>query len=365
MRTSFPLLFASGLVLSFTGNVLAQEWAKAMFNHTDHDFGTVARGAKVEHRFGFENIYLEDAHVVSVRSSCGCTVPEVTKPFLKTYEQSELIAKLDTKRFTGRRDATLTVVFDKPFPAEVQLHVYAFIRGDVVVQPGEARFESVEQGATAKQRLMVSYAGRNDWRILAVKTNRPCLEATVVERGRNQGQVTYELEVTLKPDTPVGYLRDQLVLVTDDRDPKAAQVPVPVEAIVVPGVQVRPNPLTLGVLSPGQSVTRQLVVQAKKPFRVLSAVGPDSRFQFTVPESSRPVQLIPVIFTADQTTGKIAGSIRLQTDLADQLALEVGVNGQVVAPAPPATGEVPAGESGALPPLESLPQPVNPASSAK
>ena len=44
-----------------------QDWAKAMFDHTSHDFGVVARGAKVEHRFVIENIYEEDAHIQSVR----------------------------------------------------------------------------------------------------------------------------------------------------------------------------------------------------------------------------------------------------------------------------------------------------------
>ena len=38
---------------------LGQQWAKEMFDHTSHDFGTVARGAKMEHRFTLENIYEE------------------------------------------------------------------------------------------------------------------------------------------------------------------------------------------------------------------------------------------------------------------------------------------------------------------
>ena len=37
-----------------------------MFDHTTHDFGVVARGAKVEHRFVVENNYEEDIHIESV-----------------------------------------------------------------------------------------------------------------------------------------------------------------------------------------------------------------------------------------------------------------------------------------------------------
>ncbi len=56
------------------GRAQAQDWARDMFDHTSHDFGTVARGAKVEHRFGVQNIYLEDAHIKSARASCGSNV---------------------------------------------------------------------------------------------------------------------------------------------------------------------------------------------------------------------------------------------------------------------------------------------------
>ena len=33
----------------------AQDWAEAMFDHTSHNFGMVARGAESAHLFPFEN----------------------------------------------------------------------------------------------------------------------------------------------------------------------------------------------------------------------------------------------------------------------------------------------------------------------
>lgn len=361
-RTFFWAAFAPALLALIATNVSAQDWANAMFQHTSHDFGTVARGAKVEHRFPFENIYLEDAHVASIRSSCGCTIAEVTRQSLKTYERSEVVATLDTKNFKGRRDASLTVVFDKPFPAEVQLHIYAYIRSDVVVQPGEARFESVAQGTPARQKLTVSYAGRNNWRIVAVKTGQPYISAKAVEVGRNLGQVTYELQVELQQNAPAGYLRDQVVLVTDDPDPRTAQVPVMVEAIVSPAVQVRPSPLMLGVLRPGQTTTRHLVVQGRAPFQILDMTGPDDRFQFKLPPAAKPVQLIPVTFTATESAGKISGTIQIRTDLAGGNALEVRVDGEVLAPdsQTPAV-EAPTGSDAPGVAPGSLPEPVDPA----
>ena len=125
---------------------LAQKWATDMFDHASHDFGVVARGAKAEHRFKIENIYVEDAHIKSVKSSCGCTTPVATKDRLKTWETLEIVVVVDTRNHLGHKDATITVVFDKPFAAEVQLQVHCTIRGDVVVQPALIDFGSVPQG---------------------------------------------------------------------------------------------------------------------------------------------------------------------------------------------------------------------------
>ncbi len=58
-RSALTVLIAALAVSPCFG----QEWAKKMFKETEHDFGTVARGAKAEYRFVFENIYLEDIHI--------------------------------------------------------------------------------------------------------------------------------------------------------------------------------------------------------------------------------------------------------------------------------------------------------------
>ncbi len=82
---------------------LGQEWARKMFKVTEHDFGTVAAGAKAEYRFVFENLYLEEVHVAGVRTSCGCTTPSIENPTLKTYEKGAIVAKFNTPLFRGQR----------------------------------------------------------------------------------------------------------------------------------------------------------------------------------------------------------------------------------------------------------------------
>lgn len=311
----------------------AQDWAREMFDHTSHDFGVVARGAKVEHVFTLQNIYVEDVRIAAIRSTCGCTVPEVDRRLLKTWEKAQIKVVIDTRRFLGRKDATLTVYLDLPFPAEVQLHTNCYIRGDVVVEPGEVRLGTIVQGTAAEQRVSVRYAGRPDWRIERVESRNPHLEAQAIEAAdsaRAAGRIDYDLVVTLKPTAPAGYLREELILLTNDYSSQSARIPVMVEGVVVPALTVRPSPLLMPVLAVGQSATRQLVVQAAAPFRVTSVQCDDPRFRFKLPEDARTVQLIPVTFTAEGSPGQVARTVKIATDLPDAPAVEVAVHVQVI-----------------------------------
>lgn len=328
---AFSVVVVAGLLLGVS-NVSAQEWAKGMFDHTSHDFGTVARGAKVEHRFIVENSFEEDVHIQSVSSSCGCSTPQVNRQLLKTWEKAEILVTVDTRGFLGRKDATITVVFDRPFPAEVQLHVHTYIRSDVVVQPGAVLFGSVAQAAGAKQTLSVTYAGRDDWRIARVECANPNIVAQAAETSRTPGQVAYNLAVQLKPGTPPGYIRDQLVLVTNDYDARAARVPVAVEGLVMAALSVRPSPLMMGAAEVGRSVTRNIVVQGRAPFHIVDVKSSDARFQCKTPTDAKAAQVVPVTFLADEpasATGMVSASIHIETDLTGANAVDVHVSVQL------------------------------------
>lgn len=313
----------AGLLLIFATSIatpsFAQDWAQKMFKVTDHNFGTVAKSAKAEFRFEFENIYLEDVHIAGVRTNCGCTTPRVESGSLKTYEKGAVVAHLNTDTFSGQRGATLTVTFDKPFYAEVQLHVKGNIRDNVVVEPGSVQYPSVEQGVGWDQKVNVSHSGQSDWQILDIKSPNPHISAKAVETGRSYGRVSYELQVRIDGDTPAGYLNDHLVLVTND--PQTPQMPVLVEGRVVPGITVSPASLFMGVVQPGQKVTKQLVVKGKKPFKILSIDCDDKSFQFdtTGEQASKELHMIPVTFMAGTDPGKITKTIKISTDAGQPL----------------------------------------------
>lgn len=301
------------LTLSVSATASAQDWARKLFKVHEHDFGTVARAAKVEYVFEIENIYEETLHIAGVRTSCGCTSASLMKDTLKTWEKGGVVATFNTASFLGHRNATITVTIDKPFYAEVQLNVQGYIRSDVVFAPGAVDFGSVDQGTPTQRKVSVTYAGRSNWQIVDVRCANSNFEVELSEAQRSNGRVTYDMIVHLKPEAPEGALQDQLVIVTND--PKSSTVPLAVEGRVVSPLTLSPASLFLGTLKPGQSVSKKLVVKAKQPFQVREVRCGDARFQIDVPSDSKSVHVIPITFTAGDDPEKVAATIEVVTDM--------------------------------------------------
>ena len=85
----------------------------------------------------------------------------------------------------------MTVTFDRPFFAEVQLQVRGYIRGDVAISPGIVDFGEVDENSNREKAIMVDYAGGDDWQIVAVQSTNSHISGTAAEVSRGGGQVTF------------------------------------------------------------------------------------------------------------------------------------------------------------------------------
>ncbi len=321
IRTVLQTVAGLALALGISQPAPAQEWARKMFEVTHHDFGTIARGAKAEFAFELANPYLEDVRIASVRSNCGCSTPRVENETLKTYEKGAVVARINSQSFLGHQRATITVTFDKPMRAQVQLHVKVYVYSNVLLDPAGVAFGSVSPGTPAVRTIGVRYTGRADWRILDVRSHNDHLAGKLTETLRSGNRVTYDLEVALDADAPPGYIKDQLWLVTND--PRAEHIPVLVEGHVLPAIAVSPGSLFLGVVSPGQTVTRQIVVRGHQPFRITNIHAECDCLKAALPPSDEPkaLYLVPVTFTPGERAGKIVQTLVIETDASEPVEL--------------------------------------------
>jgi hypothetical protein len=82
----------------------------------------------------------------------------------------------------------------------------------------------------------------------------------------------------------------------------------------------------------GQKITKQIVVQAKRPFSIVGIKCDDPSFEFKLPTTSEPKNwhVIPITFDA-RDAGKLVRSIHIETDLGRSAETDLPVHVEVLA----------------------------------
>lgn len=322
------VLFA-GLMLWFAPDAaLGQQWARDMFATTDHDFGKVASGSNTHFTFELQNKYKETVHISSIRSSCGCTTPKVLKDSLKTGEKGGILATFNTSSFSGAKSATITVVFDRPFFAEVKLQVSGVILSDVFFEPAEIAFGELASGTEAERQVKVSFAGRPQLRIEDVRSQCADLKVRLGEPQIKGGRVEYLMNVGLKPSASVGELSERLTLVTSDAGLKT--VSLSVTGRIRPPVEVKPDSIHFNKPAASSQTSERFFLRADKPFQIKEIQCEDPRIQFDFPKDAKVGHLVKATFTNDgSATGSFKVTATIVTDLPNNNTATCTISGEV------------------------------------
>ncbi len=315
------------LVFGTAGEATAQNWAEKMFSQTSHDFRTVGRGTKCEFHFEIKNPYEEDVHVRTVRTSCGCTTPTLTKQTLKTHETGAVVATFNTSTHIGQKAATLTVVFDKPYYAEVQLKVSGFIRTDITFDPPEVGFGEVPCGQPREREVVITHSGNTNWTITDVRSHCTNLQVRLNPPERTPGMVRYRMLVRMDDRMDEGEIRERLTLISNDRDFPTTEMAI--SGRVRPVVTVSPAAVSLGTTTPSGVVEKRLVVKGDEPFEISDVVCADDRFEFEVPVGKKKVHFVKLRFIADDVAAQVAQEIRIVTDLPGNRSASCVVTGTI------------------------------------
>ena len=306
-------------------------------NETLHEFGTVARSAKTEHRFAITNIYSQPLEVIAVRASCGCTTPIIEDKVIAPGQVGYILARFNTGTHTGQKQATLTVTLGKPAHRELQLTVKGYIRSDIVFNPGELNFGTVTEGESKMLEADLAYAGRSDWQVLGVTANAPFIKPSIKEVSRGNGQVAYKISAELKGDAPAGPLNFQVVLQTNDN--RLKQVPIAVLGQVQSQLEVNPQMLSLKNLKAGETIQERFVLKGIKPFKVLEVQAQDVEVEFQPTEESKQAHIIVLRIKPDPKNATGSSTLTFKTDMENDKSVSTKLTYNFVNQSPAATVE--------------------------
>ncbi len=324
----FGMVLLAGLFV--VAPTLAGTWADGLFSELSKDFGSVPRGPTLSHPFRIVNNTKSPVNLAGVRVSCNvCSSASIVgKTFLNPGEETSVVVKMDTTRFSGVKTITVFVTFDRPEYQEVRLWVQANSRNDFAVTPDTLAFGQVKRGAAPATASRVTFYGMTNAHVTEVKPESNYVKAELKEVRRENSEVAYELTAKLRPDTPIGKWYTDVWLKTNI--PSMPQIRVPLTVEIESPLSVSPELVSLGQVKAGTEGERRVIVRGVKPFKITKVEGTDE--ELVVQDStkdSKPVHVLTVKFKGDKP-GELNRKLRVITDLGEDGEIEFHVNGQIM-----------------------------------
>jgi hypothetical protein len=320
------LIGVVSVAVALLGQARGDTWTDLLFANNRHDFGAVPRGAKVKHNFLMVNRSSEVLTIVNLHPSCGCTSGQASARVVAPGQSCIVEAQMDTRNFVGPKSTILfvTMMTSSGQEVEARLGVSANIRSELVLNPGSIDFGTVSRGKPAERELEIERINGEGWRFTRMLTSSRALGARLVETSRNGGSVSYKLTVSVKPDAPVGVLREELRLISND--PETPSIPVLVTGVVRGELSAAPSILTLGRVDSSKGATGRFVVRGSRPFVIESIEGSGDGFTATAQQGVRSsAHVVTVAYkpAAGGAKGDLRKTFRVRTDLADEPPLDL------------------------------------------
>jgi hypothetical protein len=256
-----------------------------------------------------------DVTISGVRVSCGCVSAAAAKNDLKPGEETTILAKMDTTRFTGAKSVTIFVTLSRPNFEEVRLVVQANGRNDFTLNPGTFAMGQVKRGSTPSATVTLTFYGHRDAKVHSIKAESNYVKPEFKLKSRTDSQVVYELTATLRADTPVGKWYTDVWLKTNVVG--VPQVRVPLTVDVASALSVNPDSVLLGKIKPGEEAERRVIIRGSKPFKIVKITGDTSGL--TVSEGApkkKAAHVLTVKYKSDKAKiGNVSFSVHVITDL--------------------------------------------------
>ncbi len=253
-------------------------------------FGTVAKGEKLDHSFLVKNTGNADLLIIAARPACGCTVADFDK-VIKPGQTGKVSAHVDTVTFAGPISKTVTLETNDPSTPSSLLTIHATVQPYVEAFPAGFVRYNLLQGDAETQTVTIYSEEDLPFEIKSIDVpsggwaratfDKITNEADRAKAVGRPGQNQYKVNITVGgPDAKVGPLADKIRIVTNSKH--QPEYFVSIAGVIRPTFRVEPTVLNFGeVAATDAAATRSVVLQSndlKQP----------ERFSVTKVESTVP-----------------------------------------------------------------------------
>lgn len=311
------------------------EGPQITFESPIHEFGIISDDKPAIHDFKFTNTGKAALTITSVKGSCGCTVPALTKTIYQPGETGHVHVEYSPTGRRGPQHTNITVTSNDATRPTVTLDVKSEIRPLVVVDPPGISVAQVRKGEGKVERATVT-SRLPELKLIAATPTINTIDAKILpgEEKEVDGEKlwVYPVEVYVLKDAPVGSVIGNISIRTSD--PARPPLVLTVSGEVVGDVLVTPARIQLAGMAPGQAASSEMTLTSRngKAFKVSKvqeqpATGTLTLFKaIDVAEDTSttpPSYKVTMMANAPPTAGAMSGHLIISTDIPDEPTLKV------------------------------------------
>ena len=310
------------------------------------DFGTVAKGEKLEYPFQIKNTGTSDLEILAAKPTCGCTVADFDK-VIKPGQIGKVTAVVDTAALNGPITKAVTIETNDPTTPTAQVTITAVVKPYVEAYPaGFVRYQ-ILQGDVEKQSVTLYSEENEPFEILKIETPQEWIKVEhkkiegleVVPNIGRQSQNQHRIDVTVGgPDATIGPIAEKIRILTNSKH--QPEYLLTVAGVVRPTFRVEPTMLNFGEVAPADTAaTRTILLRSnnmKTPeaFQVTNAASSLAGVSVAVkPTANKGEYEVTVQVNNKSVPGAIDGTVVIETNDKVKPTVTIPVKGMVKAPA--------------------------------
>lgn len=190
------------------------------------DFGVVPRGAKRFHVFTLTNDSDRALRITAIRTPCSCVTATVSKKELAPNETANVIAELDTRRYSGPVSKVFYVGVEGPKNEEYRFSVKAYSHDGLAMEPNTLTFGSVKQGQAAETASTLTITDRRLFGAWSATSDSDWVACRIEPISVRGSAASYRITVSVRPGVPSGEWYSSIRLASTGTDATTLAIPV-------------------------------------------------------------------------------------------------------------------------------------------
>lgn len=287
---------AALLILAPLSAALAQDPADPAPNIVVEEpvfnFGEKDSNLSVEHTFEILNDGDLSLEITKTKTSCGCTVADISRKIIPPGESATLKAVLSLKNKRGNQRKTITIHSNDPDSPTFQLHLEGVATSDLTLNPERIFLSGISPDDEITRTVDITSKTKP---IIVKGVNNPLSQIDASVETLREGH-EYRLTVRTKPPLEVGRFQNHILVETEPAN--QPRISILVMGDVVGALAFAPQQIVLSE-NTTNAVTRYVVVRpgSQKKFTITKIELPNEMQSKTFPmgENGYRIQLQNIV----------------------------------------------------------------------